>query len=57
MGKRFKLLRVPVSVEYQHPIMGRIYGLYCWFKCIRAFKISICKKNYYYLAIPKYEVE
>lgn len=57
MGKKFKLLRVPVSVEYQHPIMGRIYGLYCWFKCIKFFKINIHKKIYYCLAVPKYEVE
>ena len=57
MGRKFELLRVPVGVEYNKPIIGRIYGLYCWIKCIRFFKFKLHKKNYYCLAIPKYEVE
>lgn len=66
--KKFQLLRVPIEIEYQKPIKGRLVAAYAWIKCIKLIKYSMYytisglpgrateKGNYYMLAIPKFEV-
>lgn len=52
--KNFHLIRVPVEIDYCRPILGRIYAIYAWFKCIRFLKVKYYTKTFYYLAIPQY---
>ncbi|SCJ11696.1 hypothetical protein [Intestinibacter bartlettii] len=55
---KFSLIRPEASVEYVKPILGRLYGAYCWLRLIK-FKIYKLKfkGGYYYfpvLIIPKF---
>lgn len=54
--KKFEIIRMPVEVEYQRPILGRAYAVYVWIKCIRLVKFNVCGYKFVRLFIPKYEV-
>ncbi|HRC81344.1 MAG TPA: hypothetical protein PLF27_08150 [Sedimentibacter sp.] len=66
--KKFRVVRVPIEVEYVRPILGRVYALFVWLRCIKVFKFRICLSPYaklhnmnirltktYMLAVPKFE--
>jgi len=54
--KKFRVVRVPIEVEYVRPILGRVYALFVWLRCIKVFKFRICRlTKTYMLAVPKFE--
>lgn len=61
--KKIKLIRVPIEIEYCRPILGRIYAIYVWLKCIKFIRMKfhftfnkqqISSKTVYWIAIPQF---
>lgn len=57
--KKFDVLTVPLEVEYEKPILGWLFGLFCWLMLIRVKKFNVTMNNetigsFYRLIIPRF---
>lgn len=57
--KKFDMLTVPVEVEYENPILGRLFGLFAWLMLVRVKKFNLTingqpVSSFYRLIVPRF---
>lgn len=57
--KKFDVLTVPLEVEYENPILGRLFGLFVWLMLIRFKKFNFTMNgqpvfSFYRLIVPRF---
>lgn len=57
--KKFDVLTVPLEVEYENPILGRLFGLFVWLMLVRVKKFNLTMNgkpifSFYRLIVPRF---
>ena len=57
--KKIDILTVPVAVEYESPVLGRLFGALAWVMLVRFRKFNLTMNNkticsFYRLIVPRF---
>lgn len=57
--KKFDVLTVPLEVEYENPVFGRLFGLFAWLMLVRVKKFNFTMNSqpvfsFYRLIVPRF---
>ena len=57
--KKFDVLTVPLEVEYENPVLGRLFGLFAWLMLVRVKKFNLTMNgkpisSFYRLIVPRF---
>ena len=57
--KKFDVLTVPLGVEYENPILGRLFDLFAWLMFVRVKKFNFTMNgqpvfSFYRLIVPRF---